>query len=62
MKAIVDQTKCGGCALCETTAPDVFEVGPEGYAIVRLDPIPPGLEADVRQAVEDCPDGAISAV
>ncbi len=62
MKAIVDQTKCGACALCEATAPDVFEVGPEGYAIVKLDPIPPGLEADVRQAVEDCPDAAISAI
>ena len=56
MKVIVDQTKCGGCALCETTASDVFEVGPEGYAIVKMNPVPSGLESDVKQAIEDCAD------
>ena len=60
MKAIVDKDKCNGCALCEETAPDVFELGPDGHAIVKVDVVPPDSEEAVKQAVEDCPEQAIS--
>ena len=60
MKAIVDNNKCNGCGLCESNAPDVFELGPDGFAIVKVAVVPAGSEDAVKQAVEDCPEQAIS--
>jgi len=60
MKAIVDQNKCNGCGLCESNAPDVFELGSGGFAIVKVAVVPPDSETAVKQSVEDCPEQAIS--
>jgi len=51
-----------GCGVCETTAPDVFQLGDDGIAKVIVDIVPAHLEADVQTAIDDCPEGAISIV
>ena len=59
MKATVDRKLCSGCGLCESTAPDVFLLGKDGIATVLVDLVPTGSEDLVKQAAEDCPEGAI---
>lgn len=48
--------------MCEMTAPAVFEVGDDGQAMV-LDAHPGAAELDaVREAISNCPTGALSMV
>ena len=54
MKVTIDEDLCTGCALCEETAPDVFEM-PEEIAKVKVDVVPADSEDLVRQAAEECP-------
>ena len=60
MKLTVDKSKCAGIGLCELTAPTVFEVGEDGQAHV-LEEHPDGANlASAREAVANCPAGALS--
>jgi ferredoxin len=61
MKVHVDPNMCIGSASCVGTCPQVFEIGDAGVAVVKVNPVPANLEAAVREAVENCPVGAISA-
>ena len=45
---------CVLCGLCEGICPSVFEMGEEA-AVVITDEVPENLQADVKQAAEDCP-------
>ena len=59
MRAIVDKDTCTGCGLCTESCPEVFEM--EGdIAVVKVDEIPPEVEEEARQAVEECPVEAIT--
>jgi ferredoxin len=60
MKAIVDPDRCLGCGICEGIAPEVFELGDEGIAVVKVDVIPANLESAAKEAKEECPEEAIS--
>lgn len=53
----IDRSLCSGYGVCESIAPDVFELGDDGLAIVRN-----GMSEDeaVREACESCPMGAIT--
>jgi ferredoxin len=35
MKAKVDPDRCLGCGICEGIAPEIFELGDEGIAVVE---------------------------
>ncbi|MFP4113458.1 MAG: ferredoxin [Spirochaetota bacterium] len=58
-RAIVDQTRCIGCGLCEETMPDVFRLGDYAASVVKS-----VLAADRWEELvivtRDCPVGAIS--
>ena len=55
----VDQEKCIGCGLCTATAPDCFEIDEKTYkAKVKKDC---KCDEKCRQAIENCPVGAITA-
>jgi ferredoxin len=60
MKVHVDAGVCAGFGVCLGLAPDVFALHADGYAIVRVGQVPRELEDAVRDAVSQCPSGAIS--
>jgi len=53
----IDRTLCNGYGVCEALAPEVFELGEDGLAVLRSSV----SENDaVREACDSCPMGAIS--
>ena len=56
----VDRTTCTSLGICESLAPDVFEVGDDGELTVLLDPVPADQLDAARDAVAGCPTGALS--
>jgi ferredoxin len=59
MKARVIAEECIGDGTCVDVCPEVFEMGNDGLAHVKVDPVPPEEEEKCRQACEDCPVDAI---
>lgn len=59
MKIVVDRTKCTGLGICESVAPDVFEVDDAGDLVLKRDTVPEGLLGDVESAVVGCPTEAL---
>ena len=53
----IDRSLCSGFGVCESLAPDVFELGDDGIAVLRA-----GMSEDeaVQEACDSCPVGAIS--
>ena len=60
MKIVVDRTKCSSIGLCEATAPDIFEIGPDGALSILMDDVPADRRIDLEQACENCPTQALS--
>lgn len=60
MKARVDEETCIGCGVCAGICPDVFEMGKDELAKVKVDPVPADAEDDCREAAESCPVEAIT--
>lgn len=60
MRIVHDESRCASLGICESLAPEVFEVGDDGELRV-LDPTPgEHLRASVATAVAACPTGALS--
>ena len=60
MRILHDDARCASTGICESLAPDLFEIGADG-ALRLLDPSPaPGLQAVAVQAVAGCPTGALT--
>ena len=61
MRIVLDESKCSSLGMCESVAPDVFEVGDDG-ALTVLNPTPPeGERARMEEAVAACPTAALSS-
>jgi ferredoxin len=60
MKVVVDFDICQSNAVCMEIAPKVFEVRDDGYLYILIEEPPESLRADVEEAAERCPTGAIS--
>ena len=60
MKIVVDKSKCSSIGLCESTAPDIFEIGPDGALHILIEDIPAERRRDLEQACENCPTQALS--
>jgi ferredoxin len=59
MKVIVDFAKCTGLGICESMAPEIFEVNDEGQlALVKEDITDDELQS-VEEAVAGCPTEAL---
>ena len=50
MKAHVDLDLCIGCGICPDVAPQIFEMGSDDKAHVKVDPVPEELHAICRDA------------
>ena len=60
MRIVVDWDRCTGMGMCESLAPDVFEVDDDGSLILHTAQVPDGQEDEVREAVASCPTEALS--
>ena len=60
MKVVVDFDVCQSNAVCMEVAPKVFEVRDDGYLYILMEEPPESLRADVEEAAERCPTGAIT--
>ncbi len=58
MKAMVND-KCDGSGLCMDVCPEVFEVGQNGKACVKMDMVPQEAQDSCREAERCCPLQAI---
>ncbi|WP_067828555.1 ferredoxin [Nocardia inohanensis] len=59
MKIAVDTAKCAGLGVCESLAPDYFEVGPQGSAVALRPDVPEADEHTVQDAIAACPTQAL---
>lgn len=60
MKVNVDFDLCTSNAVCMGIAPEVFEVRDDGFLYVINENPGPEFDERLRQAVQGCPNGAIS--
>ena len=60
MKVYVDPEICNGCGPCVDICPEAFELNEEGTAAVKVDDVPPEVEAACRETADSCPAEAIS--
>lgn len=55
MKIIVDHGKCTGLGICESLAPEHFEVNDDGDLEVLKDDVDDNEVAEVEEAIAGCP-------
>lgn len=60
MKCVVDYNKCTGLAMCESLAPEFFEVNDDGDLILLREDITERELEVVEQAVAACPTEALT--
>ena len=60
MRIVVDRSRCSSIGICESIAPDLFEIGADGALQVLDTDVPEDRWADVEQACQDCPTQALS--
>ena len=60
MKILVDYDRCEGNAVCVTVCPEVFEVGEDDRAHLRLQDPGENLRAKIEAAVRRCPRQALT--
>lgn len=59
MKVHLDRTKCTGLGICESLAPEFFEVGDDGELLMLKEDISDGELQEVEEAVAGCPTEAL---
>ncbi|WP_328353182.1 ferredoxin [Mycobacterium sp. NBC_00419] len=59
MKVVVDFTKCTGLGICESMAPEFFEVNDDGDLVLLKDAISDDELQSVEEAVSGCPTEAL---
>lgn len=62
MKIHVDRTRCTGIGICESIAPDFFEVGDDGRLVLHRETTDESTTKNVTEAVRACPALALSLV
>ena len=60
MKVKVDFDLCESNAVCESLAPDVFEIDENDWLVLKVEHVTDENRARIERAVASCPRGAIS--
>jgi ferredoxin len=60
MRIIVDRDKCSGLGICESVAPDFFEIGQDGVMVLREEFVTEDHLEELREACDGCPTEALS--
>ncbi len=60
MRIVYDENVCASTGMCESVAPENFEIGDDGWLQIH-DVTPPESQRELMQAaVNACPTGALS--
>ncbi|MDQ4112614.1 MAG: ferredoxin [Actinomycetota bacterium] len=59
MKCVVDYDKCTGLGICESLAPDFFEVNDDGDLVLLKEDVTESELQAVEEAVSGCPTEAL---
>lgn len=62
MKVTVDDDRCKGHGVCVAICPDVFDLTDYGYAEAMDGDVPDELKDEVLEAIQQCPEHAISEI
>ncbi|CAM3609639.1 ferredoxin [Smaragdicoccus niigatensis] len=62
MKILVDRTKCTGLGICESLAPEHFEVNDEGELVLLDEHVTDDTLLGVEEAIAGCPTAALRLV
>jgi len=61
MKVSLDGSRCQGHGRCHLVSPDIFDLDEEGFGVVLAPEVTEERRAEVRDAVANCPERAVSA-
>ena len=59
MRIVLDESKCSSLGMCESVAPEFFEVGDDGALSVLRDEAGEDQRALLEEAVAACPTAAL---
>ena len=59
MRIVLDEAKCSSLGMCESVAPEFFEVGDDGALAVLRDEAGEDQRALLEEAVAACPTAAL---
>lgn len=59
MRIVLDKSRCTGLGICESLAPEFFEIDDEGELVLRKDAVPDDALEAVEGAVIGCPTEAL---
>ena len=59
MKVLLDREKCTGLGMCESFAPDHFEIDDDGSLIVLNDQVAEVDRDAIEAAIDSCPTAAL---
>jgi ferredoxin len=62
MRVAVDEDRCAGHGMCLTLCPEVFDMTDDGGAVAEPSEVPAELETAAREAIQNCPERAISEI
>ncbi|MFE6922066.1 ferredoxin [Nocardia sp. NPDC057663] len=62
MKVVVDRSKCTGLGICESLAPEFFEIDDSGDLIQLKEGVTADELAAVEESVQGCPTEALRIV
>lgn len=62
MKVAVDADRCRGHGVCVSLCPEVFTLTDDGYSVADTDDVRPELQAATQEAIECCPEQAITEI
>jgi ferredoxin len=60
LRISIDWTRCNGVGICESIAPDHFEVGDDGALMVRRVDVADAERESLDEAVRACPTMALT--
>jgi ferredoxin len=60
MRITIDTDKCTGHGVCESLAPEIFEVGDEGIVHLLTESLTENMRSSLEEAVAECPTQALS--
>ncbi|SDU69390.1 ferredoxin [Gordonia westfalica] len=59
MKVVLDRARCTGLGICESLAPEFFEIDDDGSLLVLKDEVAEADLMEVEEAISGCPTEAL---